>query len=468
MEASMRTTLYVISDLHLGGAPGDNGQPGFQICPPRNQARLAQFINGLPGPGPDADVRLVLAGDIVDFLAEEQFEVFTADRHAARAKLEHIIAITRPVWTALKDFVVQRGGALTLMLGNHDLELCLPGVRQLLLDTIGTGRVEFLYDNQAYTCGSVLIEHGNRFDEWNAVPHGALRRFRSQLSRGETPSPFPALPGSQLVVEVMNRLKNDYSFVDLLKPETAGVLPILAALGAGSLRSIWQGFQKYCQTFAVDFDEHRVPVDETYIGARENADQALFDLAEDIALGGEGTQVGAITDVLTGARDAVSAKVREYHRGALFKALRGRAESHRLAFDVEQEIAIYATPARQAVQAGYQVVVYGHTHLVKRVPLGDQRGPLPVYMNTGTWADLIRVPDAVWAADEEAARLALREFVTDLESDTVERWRRAAPTFARIELDGTVVVSSDVYFADEGGSKRVTTEGLLQRLAREE
>jgi UDP-2,3-diacylglucosamine pyrophosphatase LpxH len=464
----MRTELYVISDLHLGGAQENNGRHAFQMCPPRNQARLAQFIDALPGRRPETDVRLVLAGDIVDFLAEEPFAPFTADRHIACTKLKHIIDSTRAVWTALGDFVVRRGGALTLMLGNHDLELCLPGVRQLLLDTIGEGRVEFLYDNQAYTCGPVLIEHGNRFDEWNAVPHGALRRVRSQLSRGDTPTPLQALPGSRLVVEVMNRLKQDYSFVDLLKPETAGVLPILAALGAGSLRDIWQGFQGYRQTFAVDFDENREPKDETYIGAVDDADQKLFDLAENIALGGDATQVNAFTDALTGARDSVSSMVREYRRAALFKVFRGRAETHRLAFDVGQEMANYETPARKAVQAGYQVIVYGHTHLVKRVRLGDPREPLPVYLNTGTWADLIRVPEAVWAPDENAARLALRDFVTDLESDTVERWRRAAPTFAKIELDEGVVVSSDVDFADEGGGTPVTTQELLQRLAREE
>jgi UDP-2,3-diacylglucosamine pyrophosphatase LpxH len=468
MEASMHTTLYVISDLHLGGAPAENGQRGFQICPPRTQARLARFIDELPGRTPDADVRLVLAGDIVDFLAEEPFEAFTADGQAAHTKLKSIIKNTQPVWTALQDFVgSRRGGALTLMLGNHDLELCLPGVRRLLFDTIGEGRVEFLYDNQAYTYGPVLIEHGNRFDEWNAVPHGALRRVRSQLSRGDTTSPFPALPGSQLVVEVMNPLKKDYAFVDLLKPETAGVLPLLAALGAGSLRHIWQGFQTYRRTFAIDFDESREPRDETYIAARGDSDQELFDLAENIALGGDPTQVGAIKDALMGARKAVSAQVREYRRGALFKALRARAEGHRLAFDVEKEINTYEIAARRAVRAGHQVVVYGHTHLVKRVPLGASGGPLPVYLNTGTWADLIRVPESVWMADEAAARIALRDFVTDLEGDTVERWQRAVPTFAKVELDGDVVTSSDVYFADEGGSARVTTAGLLQRLTRE-
>ena len=90
-----------------------------------------------------------------------------------------------------------------------------------------------------------------------------------------------------------------------------------------------------------------------------------------------------------------------------------------------------------------------------------------MYLNTGTWADLMRVPDAVWVSSEDVARKSLREFVTDLERDTVERWRRSVPTFAKVELeDVSQVVSNDVYFADEHGSEHVTTEGLVQRLAR--
>jgi len=400
-------------------------------------------------------------------LAEERFVAFTGDPAAARDKLERILKSTESVWMALRRFVMDRHGAVTLMLGNHDIELSLPGVRDHLLKKIGEGRVEFLYDNEAYTCGPVLVEHGNRYDEWNAVPHGALRRVRSQLSRRLAPAPFPALPGSQLVVDVMNPLKKDYSFVDLLKPETAGVLPMVAALGAGSMRTIWQAFGKYRQTFAVDYDDSRQPVDETYIKAADHPDQAMFDLAENIAAGGDATQVNAITDALKGARDAVSEAVREYRRGALFKALRALAGEHRLAFEVEKEIATYETPARNALGAGYQVVIYGHTHLAKRVRLGDPKDPLKVYLNTGTWADLMRVPDALWAPDEKTGREALREFVTDLERDTVERWRRPVPTFARVELkDESEVLSGDVYFADGQSGEPVTTAGLKRRLAR--
>jgi UDP-2,3-diacylglucosamine pyrophosphatase LpxH len=464
--ASMRTTLYVISDLHLGGAPGHGGRPGFQICPPRTQALLADFIDRLPGCATNADVRLVLAGDIVDFLAEEPFEAFTSDPKAARTKLGHILDGTAPVWDALRLFVAERDGAVTLMLGNHDIELALPGPRQLFLARIGPGRIDFIYDNEAFTCGPALIEHGNRFDEWNAVPHGALRRLRSQLSRALPAKPeFPALPGSRLVVDVMNPLKQQYAFIDLLKPEDAGALPIVAALGAGGVSEVWQFFQKYRQTWAVDFDENREPLDQEYIGAGDQSDQQMFDLAQDIACGGDASQVSVVGDFLKGVAGAVTDKVHQTRREALFKAIRGSAGKHRDAFDVDKEIDTYLVPARAAAASGFKVVVYGHTHLVKRIGLGAEGTALPVYLNTGTWADLMRVPDSIWGTEEDRAREALTSFVADLESNSLERWRRGMPTYAKIEIEGNAVQDADVYFADGDGSERVTTAGVTQRLA---
>jgi len=43
------------------------------------------------------------------------------------------------------------------MLGNHDIELALPGTRQLFLDRIGPGRIEFIYDKELENCFPRLI-----------------------------------------------------------------------------------------------------------------------------------------------------------------------------------------------------------------------------------------------------------------------------------------------------------------------
>jgi hypothetical protein len=196
--------------------------------------------------------------------------------------------------------------------------------------------------------------------------------------------------------------------------------------------------------------------------ALEASDQAMYDLAQDIAAGGDATQIGAF-ESLQGARDLVGKAVREARRSGLAKALRAFAKHHRRTFDVAVESEVYSTPARAAADRGFQLVIYGHTHLAKKVELNGSRGEA-LYLNTGTWADLIRIPDAVFGEDSESARLALDGFVADLERDEVSRWRRAAPTYALVELDGDVVVKADVYFQDEKGSEPITTRGLLARL----
>src|SRR5262249_45469052 len=143
--------------------------PGVPMCSPAAQKRLAEFIRWVSRQqGQDLDVHLVVNGDIIDFLAEEPFEAFTTDEDAASAKFARILGRTEVVWHSLRD-LVRNGAALTLLLGNHDLELSLPGPRRVLSEQLGPGRVEFLYDNQALALGPVLIEHGNRYDAWNLI-----------------------------------------------------------------------------------------------------------------------------------------------------------------------------------------------------------------------------------------------------------------------------------------------------------
>jgi UDP-2,3-diacylglucosamine pyrophosphatase LpxH len=205
----MPCTVFVISDLHLGG------RPGFQICSPSARKVIADFLGwvGRLAAG-GHDIHLVVNGDIVDFLAESPFQVFTADDAAATRKLQSIMDGSVEVWTAMRA-VAAAGAEITVLLGNHDLELVLPGSHRLLREAIGPGRIVFLFDNQALDLGDVLIEHGNRYDAWNVIDHDALRRLRSAISRREAAVEMPSPAGSRLVIDVMNVVKEKLRFVDL-------------------------------------------------------------------------------------------------------------------------------------------------------------------------------------------------------------------------------------------------------------
>jgi len=179
----MKRYLYVISDLHLGGEAPTPDHAGFQICPSNARRRLGRFIHSLRHAHKDGITELVINGDFVDFLAEKPFQSFTATPALAITKLQQIMHSTddgaqgdERVFPALRAFV-QQGHALTLMLGNHDIELSLPEVRDTLVAYLTDGqpaRLTFLYDGEALRRGLVLIEHGNRYDAWNVVNHGGV------------------------------------------------------------------------------------------------------------------------------------------------------------------------------------------------------------------------------------------------------------------------------------------------------
>jgi UDP-2,3-diacylglucosamine pyrophosphatase LpxH len=248
------TTIFIISDIHLGGESGAGDTAGFQLCPRANRERLAQFLNWVTAEQRTGlQTHLVINGDLVDFLAEQKFSPFTSNEAEARQKLQRIIDHSSEVWEAL-EAASSAGVRITILLGNHDLEMSFRAPRDLLLESIGPGRVEFLYDNEALAIGPVLIEHGNRYDKWNLVSHDRLREIRSALSRREQPPDMQIPPGSRLVATVLNKLKERFSFVDLLKPENEGVLPFLGWLDIKLLPELRKLAPLYQEAARADFD----------------------------------------------------------------------------------------------------------------------------------------------------------------------------------------------------------------------
>lgn len=460
----MKRTLYVISDLHLGGAVG------YQMCPPAGQARLAEFVRGLVAKAAAGEqIHLLLNGDVVDFLAEEAFASFTNDDKTATDKLAHVIDRTRPVWDALAA-VATSGARLTLLLGNHDVELSFPGPRALLARTLGR-QVEFIYDNEAFTDGEVIVEHGNRYDRWNVVSHDKLRATRSALSRREpAPTDYAGPPGSQLVQKVMTPLKQIYPWIDLLKPEGEGMLPVLAAIKPSAMAEIPKFLAQAFAAQQIRFDDNGAPVDPQNIAATTTAKSSLATSpamreAMDIAGIVDIQNIAAAPDtqdLITLLRGNASAGVHKVKIGLLTRGLRMYAEASQNAFDTQQEQPVYLTAARASAAKGFKVIVYGHTHLAKRIDLGDGA----VYLNTGTWADLMQLPAGVFQGDTEAAGAQVGAFVDDLMAGRSDQWRRQVPTFAKIEFDANAIVSADVHLFENPRSTPSLGKGPMDILIR--
>jgi hypothetical protein len=136
--------------------------------------------------------------------------------------------------------VAEKNRLLIITLGNHDLELALPWVREQLLaelsggDDAARGRITLCFESEGYHCrvgnADVLCVHGNEVDAWNVTDYEALRRVCRDAGRGGAVTPWTLDAGTKLVNDVMNPVKARYAFVDLLKPETQGVLPTLLVL----------------------------------------------------------------------------------------------------------------------------------------------------------------------------------------------------------------------------------------------
>lgn len=149
--------LYVVSDIHMGGHK--NGEEDFQIF---NQGcRLAAFIRHIATYEPGKDLALVLNGDVIDSLAEDDVPAYvTLEAEIANRMMAHLYtdASFKPVWDALAEFVQASHRYLVIIAGNHDIELALPVVedsirRHLAADSAEAwGRIHFSTHGSGYTC----------------------------------------------------------------------------------------------------------------------------------------------------------------------------------------------------------------------------------------------------------------------------------------------------------------------------
>jgi hypothetical protein len=209
--------VHVVSDLHLGG------RPGFQIF--GSPAEFAWLIDDLRQRLPASRIGLVINGDFVDFLAQAPALPF--DPEGATDKLAGIATDPAflPVFDALRRFTAADARHLIVNLGNHDLELGLPWVREKLLDILsgaiaprGADHARLRRRRVLLTVGGarVLCVHGNEVDAWNIADYEKSAPGRD-LTRVAARS--PRCQWGEPTRERGHEPLSKFSFVDLLKPE---------------------------------------------------------------------------------------------------------------------------------------------------------------------------------------------------------------------------------------------------------
>ncbi len=434
--------IHIVSDLHLGGRPPGPGDPrGFRMC--SQGQRLAGFVEKLAERA--TPVELVIAGDFVDFLAEpDEQGRWTPFHHAdAPEVLRRVIEQREPAVFHALARLLDRGHRLVVLLGNHDLELSLPECRSLLRQALGAGPgrrvdLELVLDDEAYVLGDAVVEHGNRVDPMNVVDHGALRaaRVQASLRRGAIdPSLFPPPLGSRLVAEQMNPLKAELPFIDLLKPETRAVPPVLLALKPSSLSRLLPTLRFLAQGKARQgLDAARTALFGREIAAGASPpggdplSEALSSLPPELAQE-LGEQLGA------GSRGVEISSRGPGRDVDLLRRILLHLTREDGTFDLtEEQGAAWREAAQAHARAGYRVVVMGHTHSAVHEPIvAAGADPRAVYINTGTWADLMTLPEGVADPDPQQANQALASWLDGVREGRFEVLLR--PTWARLHLD---------------------------------
>ena len=401
--------VYAISDLHMCGR-GD--APMFAQGP-----LLAGLVRHVTVGARERPTALVLNGDTFDFLAHAHPGIYM-DVAGAADTLAGIVRspALRPVFDALAELLRQPHALLVVAIGNHDIELGLPSVQAALVhalcgaDAAARGRLVLAVDGTGFACTvggrRVLFLHGNEVDPWNVVDHERLRRLRRSLLRGVSPEVPPPNAGTRLVVDVMNGIKAQHRFVDLLKPELEAVVPILLALGVSPEDAAWRGI-RIARRWATDRvrlrtgllqgeaeggaeidPDLRVAVQEhPHPAAQVGGDRSLLERVEDAHQSGQDPRDLADSDGVLGWRWTLAKGIMKVRPGA--EALRRALQERGTAEDLVDPTLRDETSTKLGALVGpaVDVLVAGHTHVARS--LWREEGGF--YLNSGTWADLIHL-----------------------------------------------------------------------------
>lgn len=390
----MRT--LVISDLHLGNGGDYDAFAGAEELP--------AFLDRVAA----APTRVFINGDGIDFLMNEDPLELDRDRAAAQARAIVAAPSSRGVLRALGR-VLARGGEVVIRLGNHDVELALPEVQEIL--RAGLDQPQAVAARLAFQLGDapaildvggarILVTHGEHGDKWNKVEYEALK----------DPETYTYTAGSTLVKQIMNPITREYGmrFVSLLKPDFQGAALTALAVAPeivkvlfqrASLDIAWQLFKR--ANMAAAFDDAAPS-----LGLAERLAVAGLDAEEQEALEtflGDGPVSFAAEDdgVLSRASIKIARAGLELYAG-MQRRLSGTAGDEYFRLDPDESE--WEDAKRLAKKYGAAAVIIGHTHAARW-----KEADGVVFANTGTWIWLMKLPPF------EAGDEAWADFLSELE-----------------------------------------------------
>ena len=406
--ASIMTPKYqpaikiVLSDLHIGAGRVDQGNlledfvQDDALIGLISQLEEESQTRGLP-------MELVLNGDIFEFwqvpAVEENESYVPSKRYAARRylrtreedscrRMRLIIQGHPSLFAVLARFIQSEAPrrTLTIIKGNHDVQLHWEGVQTIIRQALGATKERYdlvLLPSRSISREGVYIEHGSEYaDAVNRHPNFDLPHHPRDPRR------LRMVPGATLSIRVINRLERQHYWVTSVKPTSAVFWYLLRYDPWTALRMLvlalpllprWLWLHRPAtRTNRQLARELRVLEAETQ---QEMANQGQARLPR-CQHDGEGL-AGLIN------LPSLQAVLDDEESGDDPLVVRGLLEEHSLHARLKQ-VAKLKVRQEQAC-----VVIFGHTHLPAAEPLEGGA----VYINTGSWTwmlDLREQPAQAW------------------------------------------------------------------------
>ncbi len=441
---------------------------------------------------------LLINGDFVDFLAEPEAHYWNGE--IAECYLSNIARrrAFKPVFDGLANFVSNKGAHLVVVLGNHDIELALPDVREQFINLVTRGdeslrsKIEFAFDGEGYRFevagATALATHGNEVDKFNFTRFDTLSQIIRELSvsgQSETAANWKPSAGTVFVIDAINKIKRNFPFVDLLKPEEVTFLT-LVILAPKNL-TVADEFASMVATAAVN--EIKRPASERRflefdpgspkpVNRRSSAIEMLAneyvsnpDLNQDELIYGVDEGSLGLTDWVEAARNAVSELVdrgvhvardvrdqmrdaaKDTHAGVLRRSLMP------LLGDESPQVRIPGKSDKdllKVVRREYDVVFTGHTHARRFCSIDSNVGWL---VNTGTWAGLMHFGEADVQDANAFRRIYDLLMAGDREELVKSKWHTRECPVAVLEKKGTDALLSLQHVDLDGNLKQQDLSG---------
>ena len=402
-----RKLKIVLSDLHLGAGyaqAGGNCLEDFVADEP-----LAQFLREIEREAEldQREVELIINGDLFEFLqipAVAKFdptEVYPREAYldssaeASVKRLNIIIEGHQEIFSALSDFmhVEAPKRRITIIKGNHDVNLFWPGVKSRLREVLGASGARaslLLFAEEFVSREKIYVEHGHQ----RAEKMNSYRDFLDPRLPGDpTQLYYPA--GSHFVINVFNEIERERWFVDSIKPLTA-LIWFAFQWDFNLAASMLKSFIAHTPALVVsDFAPHAEEAvsGNTLLQYLETADKRL-QMSEQYSSDPSfrrqfHQQIQRYLDDAHVANQS-NAAFSEADIGSNPLEM-GQAEQNR------QRASLRQAAAEIARQEGAKVILFGHSHH----PVYEALDGDGVYINTGCWLwkqDLSGVPIETWEA----------------------------------------------------------------------